>query len=202
MHGYDEVTARLECALAQRRRELKHFFDAIVAANEPTVLVSGEFDELERLNQRTYKDIDGGDRPMLTPAELRFLSIRKGNLDDDERREIESHVTHTFRFLQQIPWTPELRGIPDIAYGHHEKLNGAGYPRAVQGSAIAVQTRMMTIADIFDALTAADRPYKPAVPPINALEILDTEAKDGQLDTDLLRTFIDARVFEMVDPKP
>ena len=197
--GYDEATAKLECSLAERRRELKHFFDAIVAANEPTVLVTGDFTELERLNRQTYTDIDGGDRPMLTPAELRFLSIRKGNLDDDERREIESHVTHTFRFLQQIPWTPELRGIPDIAYGHHEKLNGEGYPRAIQGAAIAVQTRMMTISDIFDALTASDRPYKPAVPAQNALEILDTEAKDGQLDRDLLRTFIEARIFEMVE---
>jgi HD-GYP domain-containing protein (c-di-GMP phosphodiesterase class II) len=124
--------------------------------------------------------------------------IRKGNLDDRERREIESHVTHTYRFLEQIPWTRELRAIPDIAYGHHEKLNGRGYPRAITGDAIPVQTRMMTISDIFDALTATDRPYKRAVPWERALDILRMEAKDGMLDEHLLQSFIDARVFERV----
>ena len=197
-NGYDEVVHRLEQALQARRRELQHFLDAIETANEPTVTAEGDFAELQRLNERTFRDIDGGERPMLTPGELRFLSIRKGNLDDDERKEIESHVTHTFRFLQQIPWTPELRGIPAIAYGHHEKLNGQGYPLAVDASAIPVQTRMMTIADIFDALTAADRPYKPAVPAERALEILDSEAREGMLDQDLLKTFIEAKVFHLV----
>ncbi len=196
--GYDNVVHQLEQTLQARRRELQHFLEAIESANEPTVTAEGDFAELQRLNERTFRDIDGGQRPMLTPAELRFLSIRKGNLDDDERKEIESHVTHTFRFLQQIPWTPELRGIPAIAYGHHEKLNGQGYPLAVDASAIPVQTRMMTIADIFDALTAADRPYKPAVPAHRALEILDSEAKEGMLDQDLLKTFIEAKVFHLV----
>jgi HD-GYP domain-containing protein (c-di-GMP phosphodiesterase class II) len=201
--GYEELVAGLEKQLSARRAELQHFLEAIEKANEPTVTAQGNFDELARLNDRTFRDIDGSHRPMLTPGELRFLSIRKGNLDDDERREIESHVTHTFRFLEQIPWTPELRGIPAIAYGHHEKLNGQGYPRAVDAAAIPVQTRMMTISDIFDALTASDRPYKPAVPAERALEILDSEAREGMLDQDLLRTFIDARVFDLVGkPEP
>ncbi len=196
--GYDAFASGLEKQLQARRAELQHFLEAIEKANEPTVTAQGNFDELARLNDRTFRDIDGGERPMLTPGELRFLSIRKGNLDDEERREIESHVTHTFRFLEQIPWTPELRGIPAIAYGHHEKLNGQGYPRAVDAAAIPVQTRMMTISDIFDALTASDRPYKPAVPAQRALEILDSEAREGMLDADLLKTFIDAKVFELV----
>jgi HD-GYP domain-containing protein (c-di-GMP phosphodiesterase class II) len=196
--GYEAAVAELEAELCARRRELQYFLDAIIAANEPTVVESGDFAELERLNEHAYPDIDGGFGPILVPSELRVLSIRKGNLDDDERREIESHVNHTYRFLQQIPWTRELRGIPEIAYGHHEKLNGQGYPRAVDGDAISVQTRMMTIADIFDALTASDRPYKPSVPPIRALDILEEEARDGQLDRDLLKTFVDARVYEQV----
>jgi HD-GYP domain-containing protein (c-di-GMP phosphodiesterase class II) len=196
--GYEAAMAELEKELCARRRELQHFQDAIIAANEPTVVESGSFEELQQLNAHAYPDIDGGFGPILGPGQLRVLSIRKGNLDDDERREIESHVNHTYRFLQQIPWTRELRGIPDIAFGHHEKLNGQGYPRAVHGEAISVQTRMMTIADIFDALTASDRPYKPSVPPLRALDILEDEARDGQLDRDLLRTFIEARVFEQV----
>jgi HD-GYP domain-containing protein (c-di-GMP phosphodiesterase class II) len=143
-------------------------------------------------------DFDGVERPLLEDGELQYLMIRRGNLDDSERKEIESHVTHTFRFLQQIPWTRELRGIPEIAFGHHEKLNGTGYPRAVGGDAISVQTRMMTIADIFDALTATDRPYKRAVPLDRALDILRGEAVEGMLDEDLLQSFIDARVFAAV----
>jgi HD-GYP domain-containing protein (c-di-GMP phosphodiesterase class II) len=197
-HGeknYKEASAHLNEIRKARRDELQHFLDSIVRANEPTVLPEGSFDELHDINQRMYVDFDGVERPLLHDDELRFLMIRKGNLDDQERREIESHVTHTFRFLEQIPWTRELKGIPTIAYGHHEKLNGRGYPRRVTGDDIPVQTRMMTISDIFDALTATDRPYKRAVPYERALDILNMEAKDGMLDPDLLSAFIDAKVY-------
>ena len=194
----EEATARLNEIRRARRTELQHFLDSIVRANDPTVLPEGSFDELRAINQRTYVDFDGVERPLLGDDELRFLMIRKGNLDDDERREIESHVTHTFNFLGQIPWTRELKSIPSIAYMHHEKLNGRGYPRRVAGEDIPVQTRMMTIADIFDALTATDRPYKRAVPHVRALDILRMEAKDGMLDAELLAAFIEARVYEAV----
>ena len=197
-HGaaqYDEFVARLEQLRRARRNELNRFLDAIVQANEPTILPEGSFHELKEINERTYIDFEGVERPLLRDEELRFLMIRKGNLDDRERREIESHVTHTFRFLEQIPWTRELRRIPEIAYGHHEKLNGTGYPRRVTGPEIPVQTRMMTIADIFDALTATDRPYKRAVPAERALDILSEEAKEGMIDLNLLRTFIEAKIY-------
>jgi HD-GYP domain-containing protein (c-di-GMP phosphodiesterase class II) len=133
---------------------------------------------------------------LLTPDEVRYLTIPKGSLDEAERLEIESHVTHTFNFLREIPWTRELRRIPDIAYGHHEKLDGRGYPRKIQGQAIPIQTRMMTIADIFDALTAQDRPYKRAVPAERALDIMKQEVSQGQLDADLYRLFVEGGVFE------
>ena len=196
---YDESVRELEAALRSRRDELECYLRAIIAANEPTVLPEGSFEELRQLTQRTYVDLTGEERPLLSQDELRFLSIRKGNLDDAERREIESHVTHTYRFLQQIPWTRELRSIPDIAYAHHEKLDGRGYPRAIGGASIPIQTRMMTIADIYDALTASDRPYKRAVSWQEALDILRTEAGEGMLDLHLLDTFIQARVFEARD---
>ena len=197
-HGtaqYEEFVARLEQLRRTRRNELNRFLDAIVMANEPTILPEGSFNELKEINERTYIDFEGVERPLLRDEELRFLMIRKGNLDDRERREIESHVTHTYRFLEQIPWTRELRRIPEIAYGHHEKLNGTGYPRRVMGPEIPVQTRMMTIADIFDALTATDRPYKRAVPAERALDILSEEAKEGMIDQNLLATFIEARIY-------
>jgi hypothetical protein len=200
-HGeknYGEAMRHLNDIRRGRREELQNFLDNIVRANEPTVLPEGSFEELRDINQRSYVDFEGVERPLLRDEELRFLMIRKGNLDDRERREIESHVTHTYHFLEKIPWTRELRGIPGIAYGHHEKLNGRGYPRQIAGEEIPVQTRMMTISDIFDALTATDRPYKRAVPHERALDILNMEAKDGMLDQDLLAAFIQARVFESV----
>jgi len=198
--GYDVACARLTAERDAQHAELRGFLDVVMAANEPTILPDGSFEELHRHAKRTWRDLDGVEHPLLRGEELRFLTIRKGSLDDAERREIESHVTHTYRFLQQIPWTRELRGIPAIAYGHHEKLNGAGYPQKVDAGAIPVQTRMMTIADIYDALTATDRPYKRAVTTEQALDILHDEASEGMLDADLLRTFVGARVWELVEP--
>lgn len=196
--GYDAMLASLEAERDRQRRELHCYLEAIVRANEPTVMPEGSFEALHHIRDKTFVDFEGRVRPLLEDHELQFLMIRKGNLDDAERREIESHVTHTYRFLEQIPWTRELRNIPQIAYGHHEKLNGQGYPNALDGSAIPVQTRMMTIADIYDALTATDRPYKRAVPSERALDILHLEAKDGMLDATLLEAFVQARVYERV----
>jgi HD-GYP domain-containing protein (c-di-GMP phosphodiesterase class II) len=110
---------------------------------------------------------------------------------------MESHVTHSFHFLTKIPWTPVMRGIPEIAYGHHEKLDGSGYPRRLTGDQIPVQARMMTISDIFDALTAQDRPYKRAVPVRTALDILHAEAEDGKLDQDLLDVFVAKKIYHV-----
>jgi HD-GYP domain-containing protein (c-di-GMP phosphodiesterase class II) len=197
---YERVLAELDARRQAKRLELQRYLDAIVQANEPTILPEGKFDELEAINARTFIDFDGVEKPLLSDDELRYLMINKGNLDPRERREIESHVTHTFRFLEQIPWTSELRRIPEIAYGHHEKLNAKGYPRQVGADQIPVQTRMMTISDIFDALTATDRPYKRAVPVERALDILSDEAKEGAIDRALLDAFIAANVFALVTP--
>jgi HD-GYP domain-containing protein (c-di-GMP phosphodiesterase class II) len=200
-HGpaaYEVGLHRLECERRKRREELARFLDTVIQANEPTVLAEGSFEALEAIGRRTFVDFDGRVRPLLEDHELQFLMIRRGNLDEHERREIESHVTHTYRFLEQIPWTRELRAIPQIAYAHHEKLNGHGYPNRVTGLEIPVQARIMTIADIYDALTATDRPYKRAVPRERALDILCMEAREGTIDPALLETFIGSRVFEMV----
>ena len=108
---------------------------------------------------------------------------------------MESHVTHSFHFLTKIPWTPVMKSIPEIAYGHHEKLDGSGYPRGLTGDQIPLQARMMTISDIYDALTAQDRPYKRAVPPSTALDILHEEAGEGKLDKDLLDVFVTKKIY-------
>jgi HD-GYP domain-containing protein (c-di-GMP phosphodiesterase class II) len=114
---------------------------------------------------------------------------------------MEAHVTHSFHFLTKIPWTPVMRGIPEIAYGHHEKLDGTGYPRGLSGDQIPVQARMMTISDIYDALTAQDRPYKRAVPTSTAIDILHSEANDGKLDQDLLDVFLTKQIYQVTETR-
>ena len=193
---YAPFLRALEEEHAREMVALDGFLDAVLSANEPTVLPAGRFEALLQVARRTYEDPTGRPHPYLTEEEMRYLTIPKGSLDETERLEIESHVTHTYRFLQQIPWTRELQDIPMIAYGHHEKLDGKGYPRRVTGEAIPIQTRMMTISDIYDALSAADRPYKVAVAPARALDIMADEVRAGQLDQELFRLFVDGKVFE------
>src|SRR6202022_2422294 len=133
--------------------------------------------------------------PILTPDEVRFLSIPQGSPEFGEGVQIESHVVHSFNFLLQIPWTKEIREIPRIARAHHEKLNGTGYPYKLKSDEIPVQAKIMTICDMFDALSASDRPYKKAVPAERALDILDMSVKQNELDSELYQLFLDAKVF-------
>jgi HD-GYP domain-containing protein (c-di-GMP phosphodiesterase class II) len=193
--GYETFVRELEQEHDRELAALDRFLEAVMRANEPTVLPAGEFEDLLTLARRTYEDAAGQPRPYLNEEEVRYLTIPKGSLDESERLEIESHVTLTYRFLQQIPWTRELQHVPIIAYGHHEKLDGAGYPRRITGDAIPIQTRMMTISDIYDALTAADRPYKTAVTSPRALDIMTAEVQSGQLDEELFRLFVAAQVY-------
>jgi len=105
-------------------------------------------------------------------------------------------VIHTYNFLSQIPWTRELSGVAQIARGHHEKLNGSGYPAHLKASDIPLTTRMMTVADVFDALAAGDRPYKQPLGVERALELLGRMVRDGELDPDVYRVFLENRVWE------
>jgi HD-GYP domain-containing protein (c-di-GMP phosphodiesterase class II) len=187
--------ASLEEEYRLRRADLENAFRAIVQANEPTVLPAGQFDRLFEIARQTYRDPRGVECPVLTPEEVRFLSIPKGSLDPDERAQIESHVIHSFNFLLQIPWTKEIREIPRIVRAHHEKLNGTGYPYKLKADEIPVQAKIMTICDIFDAVSAADRPYKKAVSHERALDILEMSVKEQELDPDLYRLFLEAKIF-------
>jgi HD-GYP domain len=194
--GYEtfllDLQSRHEAEIALTER----FLRVVLESNEPSILAEGTFEQLNEFSTRTFEDMNGNPAPFLTEPEVRMLRIRKGSLDEEERLEIESHVTHTFDFLRRIPWTRGLSRIPDIAHAHHEKLNGRGYPRRIEGDAIPLQTRMMTIADIYDALTAQDRPYKRAVPTDRALDIMQDEVKGGMLDSQLFRLFIDHKLWE------
>jgi len=194
--GYEPFLREIQRKFEEERATLDRFLGTVLESNEPTVLAEGNFAALHEFAERTYESLDATAMPWLNDDEVRYLSIRKGSLDDAERLEIESHVTHTYGFLRNIPWTKELQGIPDIAHGHHEKLNGTGYPQRVSGDKIPIQARMMTISDIFDALTASDRPYKRALPVAKAIDIIADEVTRGQLDGDLFKVFVEAKAFE------
>ncbi len=177
--------------------ELDHYLEFICEVNEPSVLKETGFEMLEQIAEVVFRT-NGDSTKLLTPREVEALSIPKGSLCNKEREEIESHVTHTFNFLSRIPWTTELRQIPEIAFAHHEKLDGSGYPRGLDTKEIPIQSKMMTIADIYDALTAWDRPYKRAVPVEKALQILQWEVNDGKVDSDLFNLFLEAKLFDLV----
>ncbi len=188
-------------ALLARGRELDALWEVVLAANRPSVLPEGASERLAAAGAFRVPSPGGGEEPLLRADELAALRIPRGSLSEPERREIESHVSHTWRFLAQIPWTRALRRVPEIAYAHHERLDGHGYPRGVPAEGIPVEARMMAIADVFDALTASDRPYKKALPPERALEILDADARRGQLDPGLLEVFVGAAVWRG-EPRP
>jgi HD-GYP domain-containing protein (c-di-GMP phosphodiesterase class II) len=185
----------LDLARWERAQELEEMFDEVRRANEPTVLPEEAGGALRRLLTRSYRDRRGVVGPLLNDFEFQLLSIRKGTLSFEERTQIESHVSHTYRFLSSIPWTADLARVPEIAHAHHEKLNGNGYPRGLAADQIPLPSRIMTICDIYDALTAADRPYKRAVPREKALRILEDEARAGLLDRWLVEAFVTEKIW-------
>jgi hypothetical protein len=163
--------------------------EQLIRLNEPTItdldpdsVLSGILDEIMELE---CTDISGNRLDILTDLDKINLKIKRGSLNDQERIEIESHVIETYKFVSKIPWPPEYKNIPEIALRHHEKLDGTGYPDRLNGrEATSLQSRMMAIADIYDALTAQDRPYKKSVPLDKVLMILKEEAER----TSLIRT--------------
>jgi HD-GYP domain-containing protein (c-di-GMP phosphodiesterase class II) len=192
----------LDAEWIQRKQEIDAAINAIMSANEPTVLAAGDFAVIEQLAKESYFDLRGENKKLLEEEEVTALSVKRGSLTPKEYEEITGHVTHTFKFLARIPWGKALRRVPHIAGAHHERLNGTGYPNRLRAEEIPVQSKMMSLADIYDALTASDRPYKKAVPVERALDILDFGVKDQHLDPELVRIFKEARVWEVVGKTP
>jgi len=189
---------QLDTKLAEAKTRLAEYWEVLLEANEPHVLAAEPLAQLREISQQTYRDIDGAKKPLLSPDEIVQLMVSRGNLTPEERAEIESHVTHTYDFLKQINWTKDLKNVPEIAYGHHEKLDGTGYPRGLKKSEIPIQAQLMTIADIYDALTAGDRPYKRALRTDAAMKILRQEAAHNKINADLLELFDHRQVFSVL----
>ncbi len=190
-----ELRRATEEALVEERRRLEEFMQAILAASEPTVEMAGVPEALEAVRGYVFPGEDGEERELLHDFEFSDLLSAQGSLSPDERLQIESHVSHTYAFLSLIPWSGPLAAVPDIAYAHHEKLDGKGYPRGLSATDIPVQSKIMTIADIYDALTAGDRPYKRGIPADSALDILRQEVAAGKLDQGLVEVFVESKSY-------
>jgi HD-GYP domain-containing protein (c-di-GMP phosphodiesterase class II) len=193
----DPRIAEIDADIAAKVGELTSLLGTVESSNEPRVVAADVGAILDSIVGRTYQDIDQA-LPLVNESEFDYLHIPRGSLSNDERRKMEQHVTQSFYFLREIPWikTPWQR-VPELAYGHHEHLDGTGYPRGLKADDIIPQVRMLTISDVFDALTANDRPYKPAMSIERALDILVKEfAERGKVDKDLLDLFITKKVYE------
>ncbi len=197
-HGGDgaaEDLSAIDAKLTEDIERLDRYWAAIEDANVPRVLDEEAAEILREIASTTWIDPDGNEQPYITPDELHFLQIKRGSLDEAERLQIQSHVVHSYDFLINIPWTEPLSRIAEIVRGHHEKLNGTGYPDGVTKDDLSLETRIMTVCDIFDALTASDRPYKKAMPVEKALQILKWEANDGMLEHDIVDLFTSSKVY-------
>jgi len=190
--------ADLDRELAERRAEIEEALRVVEQANEPSLLAAGNFQRIEELGRRAYARLNGEMSTLLSADEVKSLSVMRGSLTAEEFDEIRSHVSHTYRFLSQIPWGKTFSRVAVIAGAHHERLNGTGYPKRLRAEEIPLQSKMMSISDIFDALTASDRPYKRAVPMEKALDILGLEVKDNHVDGELVRIFTEAKIWESV----
>jgi HD-GYP domain-containing protein (c-di-GMP phosphodiesterase class II) len=198
---FKEKMNKIDEDLQKQIHLLEDYLKMILRFNEPTILDSEASHRLDEIAAYRYLGEDGKERTLLSEEEKKRLQIPRGSLTAEERQEMENHVEYSYQFLRQIPWTPEMSEIPDIVYAHHEKMNGGGYPRGINSSKIPLQSRIMAITDIYDALTASDRPYKKSLSSNRALEILEMEAKSGNLDTELLDIFVAENIYSRIPPE-
>jgi len=185
-----------EEALAAEIAALHEELDFVLACNHPGEwLDDAAFDRLKAIAATTYV-VAGIERPRLTPDELENLSIRKGSLTEAERKLMQSHIEVTQRMLAKIPFPRHLAGAPIFAGNHHEALDGSGYPQGLTGSQLPLQSRMLAVIDLLDALTDPDRPYRKQMPLEEAFGILQLEVDKGRLDGDVVRLLREEKIFE------
>ena len=201
----NEFFARIDSELQQQLQELDEEFIFLKHCN-----IGGEFmsdGDQSRVKQISLRKLTINDKnsSLLSQDELYNLTIAKGTLLPSEREVINNHIVATIKMLESLPLPKHLKNIPEYAGGHHEKMDGTGYPKGLKGHEMSMQARIMAIADIFEALTARDRPYKDGKKLSEALKILGYMKKDGHIDPVLFKLFIDSRIYlkyaqEFIDP--
>lgn len=177
---------------------LEDFFSFIIESNNSAAIEQRGFEKLKQIASTTYKDLKGEEHTLLSNKELNALSISRGSLTEEENTEFESHVTHTYEFLRKIPWGRKFANVPQIAFKHHEYLDGTGYPSQCYANEIPIQSRIMAIADSFDTLTTIDKPYRKRLSTNEALNQLKVEAETDKLDPHLFEIFKEFEIYKLV----
>lgn len=181
--------------VSSENAKLDKYMDAILHTNEPIISYGETPAALDEMMNYRFRGNNNEEIALLNMFEFSTLTLSQGSLNPEERVEIETHVNHTYNFLKLIPWKGNLSKVADIAYAHHEKLDGSGYPNGLVSEQIPIQAKIMTIVDIYDALVSGDRPYREEVPSTRALDILQDQVNSGKLDKDLFRIFIEAEIY-------
>ena len=182
----------------QAEAEYREILKFIQKINSSGFLSDEDYARVLELTERTYTDENGDIQPLFTEAEITELSIRKGTLTATEREAIQEHASSTWNILKEVTFPKPYEKVPFWASQHHELLNGEGYPQHLRGNEIPREVRLITILDIFEALTAKDRPYKPPMPLKKAWAILDSMVQEGRLDGEILKDFQDSRAWTPV----
>jgi HD-GYP domain-containing protein (c-di-GMP phosphodiesterase class II) len=182
--------------------EVNAFKEAIFKANEPGFMGDEIKHQLKRVAELEVECLDSTRIPLLHEKEYQKLLYSRGSLSNDEYEVMKSHVEHTYNFLNLIRWPKGLEKIPEIARYHHEKLDGSGYPTGIQGNEIPLESQIMGIADIFDALTSSDRPYKVRMPLDKAISILYQEAREGKINIDIVDLMVDNEIYKIILDQP
>ncbi|MCE5244609.1 MAG: HD domain-containing phosphohydrolase [Syntrophobacteraceae bacterium] len=181
---------RLDRAMREDLERLREEREFVIGCNVPReTMGTEEIERLKTIGCRTFF-LDGRERRYLTDDEIHCLSVTRGSLTPEERRIIEHHALMTRRILEKLPFPKRLARVPEFAGGHHEMLDGSGYPLGLTAERLPLQTRIMAIADIFEALTAKDRPYKQPMELSQAIRILRRMKEDGRIDADLFDFFV------------
>ncbi len=191
-----ESSDAVDAALAEELRALEAGHAFLRRANAGQERFADEdIAHVHEMARWRWVDHTGAVQPLLTDDEVENLTIAQGTLTAAERGVINQHIVSTIRMLESLPWPPHLRNVPEYAGGHHERVDGRGYPRGLKGDEMSWQARMMAIADIFEALTAGDRPYKSANTLSESLHILGKMCVNGHIDPDLFDVFVRKKVY-------
>lgn len=182
--------------LKGRLKEWEEDREFILWVNKPGFLPPEKKEVLDRIAAKRYVDLDGNEQPYIDNLEFENFSVVKGNLTDTERKQIQQHVVETSKMLNKLPFTNKLKNVPLFAGAHHEWLNGNGYPKGLKGDEIPLVARIMCVADVWDALTAQDRPYKPPIPVDKSCNILQSGAEHLEFDPDVVNLFISHQLWE------
>lgn len=190
--------AALQAQCRSRIETLNQDRDFLREANRGTeAMTPADMQRVRDIGERhSWRNVESVESEFLTADEIENLTIRSGTLNRSERDTINYHIVATLKMLEQLPWPRHLRHVPEYAGGHHERMDGKGYPRGLTREQMSVQARVMGIADIFEALTARDRPYKPGMKLSQAMAIMYRFKCNGHLDPDLFDIFVGRRLYQ------